>query len=84
DGKRDIGGWANITTLVKQEKAKNKATWFFDAGDYFTGPYISSWGGLTDKLGGYNTLVIVYLFTCVCMLLLLFFNGNTSVFYFSA
>ncbi|KAF0787676.1 hypothetical protein L243_05970, partial [Salmonella enterica subsp. enterica serovar Worthington str. BCH-3008] len=27
DGKRDIGGWANITTLVKQEKAKNKATW---------------------------------------------------------
>ncbi|KAF0660080.1 hypothetical protein L244_34220, partial [Salmonella enterica subsp. enterica serovar Worthington str. BCH-3194] len=22
DGKRDIGGWANITTLVKQEKAK--------------------------------------------------------------
>ncbi|CDW11932.1 putative transmembrane transport protein [Salmonella enterica subsp. enterica serovar Paratyphi A] len=42
------------------------------------------WGGLTDKLGGYNTLVIVYLFTCVCMLLLLFFNGNTSVFYFSA
>lgn len=42
DGKRDIGGWANITTLVKEEKAKNKATWFFDAGDYFTGPYISS------------------------------------------
>lgn len=42
DGKRDIGGWANITTLVKQEKEKNKATWFFDAGDYFTGPYISS------------------------------------------
>lgn len=22
DGKRDIGGWANITTMVKQEKAK--------------------------------------------------------------
>ncbi len=42
DGKRDIGGWGNITTLVKQEIAKNKATWFFDAGDYFTGPYISS------------------------------------------
>ena len=37
-----IGGWANITTMVKQEKAKNNATWFFDAGDYFTGPYISS------------------------------------------
>ena len=42
DGKRDIGGLANITTMVKQEKAKNSATWFFDAGDYFTGPYISS------------------------------------------
>lgn len=42
DGKRDIGGWANITTLVKEEKTKNKSTWFFDAGDYFTGPYISS------------------------------------------
>ncbi len=42
NGQRDIGGWANITTLVRQEKAKNRATWFFDAGDYFTGPYISS------------------------------------------
>ena len=42
EGKRDVGGWANITTLVKQEKEKSKATWFFDAGDYFTGPYISS------------------------------------------
>ncbi|EFO1270373.1 bifunctional metallophosphatase/5'-nucleotidase [Escherichia albertii] len=42
DGKRAIGGFANITTLVKQGKAKNKATFYFDAGDYFTGPYISS------------------------------------------
>jgi 2',3'-cyclic-nucleotide 2'-phosphodiesterase (5'-nucleotidase family) len=42
DGKRDVGGWANITTMVKEEKQKSKATWFFDAGDYFTGPYISS------------------------------------------
>ncbi len=42
NGTRDIGGFANITTLVKQEKAKNKATFYFDAGDYFTGPYISS------------------------------------------
>lgn len=41
DGKRDIGGWANITTLVKQEKLKTKRL-VFDAGDYFTGPYISS------------------------------------------
>lgn len=45
EGKRDVGGWANITTLVKQEKEKSKATWFFDAGDYFTGPYISSLTG---------------------------------------
>ena len=42
EGKREIGGFANISTLVKQEKAKNKATFYFDAGDYFTGPYISS------------------------------------------
>lgn len=24
DGKRDIGGWANITTMVKEEKGKTK------------------------------------------------------------
>lgn len=42
DGKRAVGGFANIATLVKQEKQKNKATFYFDAGDYFTGPYISS------------------------------------------
>jgi OFA family oxalate/formate antiporter-like MFS transporter len=42
------------------------------------------WGGISDKLGGYNTLVIVYLFTCLCFVLLLLFNGNLSVFYFSA
>lgn len=41
-GERPVGGFANISTLVKQEKAKNKATFYFDAGDYFTGPYISS------------------------------------------
>lgn len=41
-GKRTVGGFANISTLVKQEKKKNKATFYFDAGDYFTGPYISS------------------------------------------
>lgn len=28
DGKRAIGGFANITTLVKQEKNKNKATFY--------------------------------------------------------
>ena len=42
DGKRPVGGFANIATLVKQEKARNPATFYFDAGDYFTGPYISS------------------------------------------
>ena len=42
EGKRAVGGFANIATYVKQEKQKNKATFYFDAGDYFTGPYISS------------------------------------------
>ena len=37
-----IGGFANIATLVKKEKAANPHTVYFDAGDYFTGPYISS------------------------------------------
>ncbi|MFY7308529.1 bifunctional metallophosphatase/5'-nucleotidase, partial [Enterobacter cloacae complex sp. IR5433] len=55
EGKRDVGGWANITTLVKQEKEKSKATWFFDAGDYFTGPYISSLTG-NDS----NLLIVFY------------------------
>ena len=39
---RQVGGFANIATLVKQEKAANPNTLYFDAGDYFTGPYISS------------------------------------------
>ncbi|WP_333893926.1 bifunctional UDP-sugar hydrolase/5'-nucleotidase [Atlantibacter subterraneus] len=42
DGKRPVGGFATISTLVKQEKSRNPATFYFDAGDYFTGPYISS------------------------------------------
>ncbi len=42
DAKRPIGGFANITTLVKREKASNDHTVYFDAGDFFTGPYISS------------------------------------------
>lgn len=42
DGKRPVGGFATISTLVKQEKARNPTTFYFDAGDYFTGPYISS------------------------------------------
>lgn len=39
---RLVGGFANIATLVKREKAANPFTVYFDAGDYFTGPYISS------------------------------------------
>ena len=42
DPKRPIGGFANIATLVKREKAANPNTVYFDAGDFFTGPYISS------------------------------------------
>lgn len=42
NGQRDVGGFATISALVKQQKAHNKATFYFDAGDYFTGPYISS------------------------------------------
>ena len=37
-----VGGFANIATLVKREKAANPNTVYFDAGDFFTGPYISS------------------------------------------
>lgn len=38
---RLVGGFANIATLVKKEKAANPNTIYVDAGDYFTGPYIS-------------------------------------------
>jgi 2',3'-cyclic-nucleotide 2'-phosphodiesterase (5'-nucleotidase family) len=37
-----VGGFANIATLVKREKAANKHTVYFDAGDFFSGPYVSS------------------------------------------
>ncbi len=38
-----IGGFANIATLVKNEKKANPDnTVYFDAGDFFTGPYIST------------------------------------------
>ncbi|STM18721.1 putative phosphoesterase [Escherichia coli] len=36
-----MAGQISLRWLSKK-KQKNKATWFFDAGDYFTGPYISS------------------------------------------
>jgi len=39
---RLVGGFANIATRVKQEKAANPNTLYFDAGDFFTGPFISS------------------------------------------
>jgi 5'-nucleotidase/UDP-sugar diphosphatase len=39
---RPVGGFANIATLVKREKAANPNTLYFDAGDFFAGPYVSS------------------------------------------
>lgn len=39
---RAVGGFANIAGVVKQEEKTNKDVFFFDAGDYFTGPYIST------------------------------------------
>lgn len=39
---RKVGGFANIATLVKREKAANPNTLYFDAGDFFAGPYVSS------------------------------------------
>lgn len=42
DDKRLVGGFANIATLVKQQKSADSNTLYFDAGDYFTGPSFSS------------------------------------------
>ncbi len=42
DKTRKVGGFANIATLVKKEKAANPSTVYFDAGDFFAGPYVSS------------------------------------------
>lgn len=39
---RKVGGFAAISGIVKEAKAKEKDVFFFDAGDYFTGPYIST------------------------------------------
>ncbi len=39
---RKVGGFANIATLVKKEKSANPHTVYFDAGDFFAGPYVSS------------------------------------------
>ena len=42
DKDRAIGGFANISAYVKSQKLLNPATFFLDAGDFFTGPPISS------------------------------------------
>lgn len=42
DKNRAVGGFANIATIVNDAKKKSKDVFFFDAGDYFTGPYIST------------------------------------------
>ena len=42
DKTRAIGGFANIAAYVAQQKKLNSATFLFDAGDFFTGPYVSS------------------------------------------
>ncbi|MCG9528952.1 bifunctional UDP-sugar hydrolase/5'-nucleotidase [Providencia rettgeri] len=39
---RQVGGFANIASVVKDAKNKEQGVFFFDAGDYFTGPYIST------------------------------------------
>jgi len=42
DKTRKVGGFANVAALVKKEKAANPHTVYFDAGDWFAGPYVSS------------------------------------------
>ena len=42
DEKEKVGGFANITAFVKDIKKNRKTVFFFDAGDYFTGPAIST------------------------------------------
>ena len=37
-----MGGFANLATLVKKEKAANSDTIYIDSGDYFSGPYVST------------------------------------------
>ena len=39
---REVGGFANLATLVKREKAANSDTIYIDSGDYFSGPYVST------------------------------------------
>lgn len=46
---RPVGGFAPISKIVKDAKAKEKDVFFFDAGDYFTGPFIQ----YADQRRGY-------------------------------
>lgn len=39
---RNVGGFANIATVVKNAKNANPNTLYFDAGDFFTGPNFCS------------------------------------------
>ena len=39
---RKSGCFANLATLVKQQKASNPTNILIDAGEYFSGPYIST------------------------------------------
>jgi len=38
---RKVGGFARIASYVKQQKKYHKNTLYVDAGDYFSGPYVS-------------------------------------------
>lgn len=42
DKERAVGGFANIATIVNDARKESKDVFFFDAGDYFTGPYLST------------------------------------------
>ncbi|WP_313886574.1 L-lactate MFS transporter [Enterococcus hulanensis] len=42
------------------------------------------WGGVSDKLGAYRTLSLVYLLMAVSMMMLILINGNTTIFYLCA
>ena len=53
---RLVGGFANIATLVKQEKADNPNTIYIDSGDYFSGPYVSTLTEGAAVIGSMNFL----------------------------
>lgn len=42
------------------------------------------WGGVSDRLGSYRTLMLVYGVLGICMLVLMFTTGNIAAFYISA